>query len=82
MLAVGFCDAIKKGSFTALIVSETEILLTLPILPYGLFNDGILRNGRLKIIRLHHSQLQPSQDMVINHLWDEVGRSVNCLTFK
>lgn len=82
MLAVDFRDASKEGSFTASMVSETEILLTMPSLPFGLYHDSIMRNERLKRIRLHHPQLQLSQDIVINHLRDEAGRSVKRLLLR
>ena len=38
-----------------------------------------MRNEHLKKIKLHHPRLQLSQDIVINHLRDEVGRSVKRL---
>jgi hypothetical protein len=79
VVAMDFRDATKEVSFIASIVSETEILLTMPSLPFGLFHDSVMRNEHLKKIKLHHPQLQLSQDIVINHLCDKVGRSVKRL---
>ena len=81
-LAVDFRDATKEVTFIASIVSETEILLTMPSLPFGLFHNSVMRNERLKKIKLHHQQLQFSQDIVINHLRNEVRRSVKRLLLR
>jgi hypothetical protein len=81
MLFVDVRDA-AKGQLTASLVSDTEVLLTMPSLPYGLYHDSTARNLRLELIQLHCPKLQLSQDIVINQVRESQTRPLKRLLLR
>lgn len=67
---------------SAMIVSDTEILISMPGLPYGIFADSIGRNERLKTQNLHCPKLQLAQDVTINDIREDQTRSVKHLLLR
>jgi hypothetical protein len=81
-LSVDVRDVAKEGSFTATLVSETEILITMPSLTFALYRDSEQRNERLKRIDMHDPQLQLSQNIVINQIRDGPNRPIKKLLLR
>lgn len=54
--------------YTAALVNEREVLITLPALPWSLFKDTAIRNEVLKKTKTHCPKLQMAQDITINAL--------------
>jgi hypothetical protein len=67
-LTIDVRDAVVAGGCSAVLVSETEVLLSYPTLGFALSTDSRLRNARLKLLHTHDPQVESAQNMWINEL--------------
>jgi hypothetical protein len=57
-----------RDSIEAKLISDKEILITMPALPYSFYKDTDERNKRLKTWKTHDKDSQMAQDIAINNM--------------
>ena len=74
-LQVDVRDAMVNDRCTAMLVSENEVLITYPALPYPMSTDFIKRNARLLHLKTYDAQVDQAQAIMINAVRRDANRS-------